>query len=1221
MLVGAAVLIGSSASAFSPRHPGNFSVEPAKPHLGFEIIRHGTYPELRVDGQPFFIHAAAFLYARTPRDLWEPTLDRFRAMGINTINLYIPWNWHEPKQGQLDFDGHTNPRRDLRGLLALISRKGLKLIAMPGPDISNEWRHGGYPDWLLDQPGYNMSHLDWLEGRYPPLASLAATDADAAARGWLDNPAHMAATRDWFAAVAKELAPYAPGRTVRIAPDGPDFPAREASGPLLFVQLGNGLGSGLGTRSGADVWRYAGQLRAMLAAAGLGVPVFVNPANTRAPSAGSQLNPPIGVMDQWFLKPPPDSGAKAPALSARDQTDIEFEAESLETQPNFPPAVIEYQAGWYTPADDDRPSESSPENTLLSSRLLLGEGIRGLGYFPLQDAITPAGYSVPWANRSYRWDAAFGPDGESQPRQQAVQRNSQLILALGPELASSHKRADFGVVDPLGALPQDLLQPADVARISGLLMRVVRLANISVLSSEFLDPQHQSAEDLLRDPILLLPTFDPAAPQFQLSDHAQRGLVEYVRRGGTLIEFPERSAGKILATLWQSGGDAAERYGQGRVVCFPRDFVSWISLGDSIEQNRSASGAPAAMQALRGFLADAGVAPAVTLSDQSERADDLVVSELVSNEGTESLGERKTGQGFLSVTNFGNSPDDAVFQALSPSAGSRNLQARRISIHAIVPARDSLLLPLDIPICAVGAVATPCRDLVRSAAAELIGAQHNGKDVELSFYAPSRAEVHLTLASEASHVAIEDTKPETIWTKADHDLEIVVPRGPSPDFEQTIALRLPHAPRVRESEKVKRAKKQLLPGDLRYVVENSVRFPLSENSFLATYPPLIVPDADNKLTVLMRVENRNVYNSREVHLTLPHPLRGDGDVIALPRSSTSTQIDLPGTDQDRAALALSPDGLFHSTIGLRSSHDEQNLPLDFLLHRKGAVDHYRFDFDRDGMDEWVLESDRLRLIVSPESGGRAMALMDKVSGADLSTSVGLLRDSFALNDAAAARDATHPGALYGYFNRAYSSKWLSELSGKTVPALQLTYDAADALPSGATIQKTLRFDGPDTVSVQYAVALRPAQPGAPAAAQPVGEPESFIVTNSFPARADLGLRTRYCWPQPPAAGAPSAPAAAASTPKAPDTEDGLQCQDFTPGGPPIALPARAKSMQVRTPGDPVIAIEWDCSGQCPAMTIEPKNFSALFQLQFPPLEPGATAAYLIRIRAQNAPAP
>jgi hypothetical protein len=65
----------------------------------------------------------------------------------------------------------------------------------------------------------------------------------------------------------------------------------------------------------------------------------------------------------------------------------------------------------------------------------------------------------------------------------------------------------------------------------------------------------------------------------------------------------------------------------------------------------------------------------------------------------------------------------------------------------------------------------------------------------------------------------------------------------------------------------------------------------------------------------------------------------------------------------------------------------------------------------------------------------------------------------------------------------------------------------------------------------------------------------------------------------------------------------------------MEVPIDRKSVEVRTPGRPVMAIEWDCDSACPKMTIEPQNFSALFRLEFPPLTPGAAVAqYTVRIR-------
>ena len=50
----------------------------------------------RSTGRPFFLYGAAFFYERIPRELWRATLRAYKNLGINTIDLYLIWNWHEP---------------------------------------------------------------------------------------------------------------------------------------------------------------------------------------------------------------------------------------------------------------------------------------------------------------------------------------------------------------------------------------------------------------------------------------------------------------------------------------------------------------------------------------------------------------------------------------------------------------------------------------------------------------------------------------------------------------------------------------------------------------------------------------------------------------------------------------------------------------------------------------------------------------------------------------------------------------------------------------------------------------------------------------------------------------------------------------------------------------------------------------------------------------------
>lgn len=1220
----------SGSSALRLRNPDSTRADPddAKEKIsrGVEIVDHAGYPELRVDGAPFFIHSAAFFYYRMPRDQWDPMLERYRRLGINTIDIYIPWNWHEPKEGEFDFDGHTNPRRDLRALLAMIAQRRLRLIARPGPEILNEWRHGGYPGWLLERPEYQMNAVDWLEGRYPPLDGLNARDAEAAATGWLGNATHMEQTRVWFAAVGKELAPYSSHRMVSSASDDPDAPPREASGPLLFAQLGDDFAINRSNRVGRDFWRYVGNLCGMLEASGVDVPVFINPTDMRVSAEGTTQERPIGAMGQWYMPSHANSGAAGRQMDASDAGEIEFYTEELKTQPDFPPVMIEYQAGWYAPGEDDRPPASSPENTLLSSRLLIGNGIHGFNYFPLQDTYTPAGYSVPWANQSYRWDAALDANGDPQPRLQAVQRNNRLLAHWGPQLAASHKRADFGIVYPMGAYPQELLTSPDVMSVSDTAMRIERLGTLAMLSSELLDPEHQPVEQLEHDALLLLPVAEPAEPQFQLSERAQKNLVEYVRKGGTLVIFPIRPAGKIIEELWKAApaiagpkeGSAIRgqwKFGDGQVIESSKDFLTWILMSGSLSDNRAQTEADWAMGALREFMAAAGLRPGVELSGNPKGAKDLIVNEIVTNEGTGFMGDRSAGQGFLSVTNIsGSEQAEADLSALSPGAPARRTRGVYLPVHVMVPPRESLLLPVEAGLCSnaetppAKATNIPCTDAIQSSSAELIRILRDGKVLELTFYVPTNSNVLLHLAQHPSHITLEGTTtPEANWTTLTKELEVTIPRGAAPHFLRILRVDLPYTPQVPEIEKPSKP----TPNELEYSAWNALALPVSANTFLRTYPPLVAIERDQPATVLFSGVNLNTKQSRSVDISITGPLRG-GDSFTIPEEQSSIgKVNLRPSGADAMALAPEADGLLHGEVNIRSGHDQRTIPIAFLQLPKGGIRNYRFDFDRDGTDEWVLESDRLRLIVSPDAGARAVALADKSNGANLTTSVGLLRDAFSYTENSSGGNPLRARGRYGLFNRTYSAEWLGD---KENPGLKLRDAASDVFPSGASVEKTIQFDGSEAIQVVYRVTLNPVPSGGGTSATQESHPQSFVAINSFPTVTAPIEPTRFCWQAQKDAGK----SGEGNTPN-PGEGANQYCEDSSPGGKTIEVPEGLRSVEIRNAGRPTTEITWECTESCARMTIDQKNFSALFRLQFPELPPGTDVRYKIRIVVLPAP--
>ncbi|TQE07826.1 hypothetical protein C1H46_006585, partial [Malus baccata] len=97
------------------------------------------------DGQPFQIIGGDLHYFRVLPEYWEDRLLRAKALGLNTIQTYVPWNLHEPRAGILDFDGIA----DLVAFLKLSQKLGILVMLRPGPYICAEWDLGGFPPWLL----------------------------------------------------------------------------------------------------------------------------------------------------------------------------------------------------------------------------------------------------------------------------------------------------------------------------------------------------------------------------------------------------------------------------------------------------------------------------------------------------------------------------------------------------------------------------------------------------------------------------------------------------------------------------------------------------------------------------------------------------------------------------------------------------------------------------------------------------------------------------------------------------------------------------------------------------------------------------------------------------------------------------------------------------------------------------------------------------------------
>ena len=141
-------LLGSAMSAEAAGAPKKVQATPGTFEAG-----KGTF---LLNGEPFVVKAAEVHYPRIPRPYWEHRIQMCKALGMNTLCLYVFWNIHEQQEGVFDFTENN----DLRAFIQLAQKNGMYIILRPGPYVCAEWEMGGLPWWLLKKKDIRLRELD-----------------------------------------------------------------------------------------------------------------------------------------------------------------------------------------------------------------------------------------------------------------------------------------------------------------------------------------------------------------------------------------------------------------------------------------------------------------------------------------------------------------------------------------------------------------------------------------------------------------------------------------------------------------------------------------------------------------------------------------------------------------------------------------------------------------------------------------------------------------------------------------------------------------------------------------------------------------------------------------------------------------------------------------------------------------------------------------------------
>ncbi len=245
--------------------------------------------EFLLDGKPFRIISGELHPARIPREYWRHRIRMVRALGCNTVAVYIFWNYHEQEPGRFDF---TTENRDIAGFLRIVQEEGMYVLLRPGPYVCAEWDFGGLPSYLLRTPDIKVRCMDprYMEavGRYvdhlaPLVRPLLVTNG---------GPVLMVQIENEYGSYGNDTAYLEALRGLWLKA-GIDVPFYTADGAAPYMlEAGNIDGAAIGLDSGTSDGDFAEAAK----------------RNPRVPAFSSETYP--GWLTHWGEKwARPDTGS------------------------------------------------------------------------------------------------------------------------------------------------------------------------------------------------------------------------------------------------------------------------------------------------------------------------------------------------------------------------------------------------------------------------------------------------------------------------------------------------------------------------------------------------------------------------------------------------------------------------------------------------------------------------------------------------------------------------------------------------------------------------------------------------------------------------------------------------------------------------------------------------------------------------------------------------
>ena len=119
--------------------------------------------QFMLDGKPFQIIGGEMHPGRIPPEYWRHRIRMAKALGCNTVPIYVFWNDYEPEEGKFDF---TTGGRNIGEFLRIAKEEGVWVMLRPGPYCCGERDFGGIPTYLLRYPDLNFALWKTLATRW-----------------------------------------------------------------------------------------------------------------------------------------------------------------------------------------------------------------------------------------------------------------------------------------------------------------------------------------------------------------------------------------------------------------------------------------------------------------------------------------------------------------------------------------------------------------------------------------------------------------------------------------------------------------------------------------------------------------------------------------------------------------------------------------------------------------------------------------------------------------------------------------------------------------------------------------------------------------------------------------------------------------------------------------------------------------------------------------------